>query len=249
MERYDYEERKTLNGTLRVDKEKFKNFLKRVGTIALSGTLALTIISGIVTYRAGYKKGTEVLPGTIPSGYVLTQTQDEIDFGGSVSDTASNYYSAAIASIYDNFEEYTRVVEEMNGLRHNEKVDSGETITLPVAIDELNPHYIQTLVLQSQINQIQREEYWVQYVVKSGDTISGLAAKASGSRGETVILTNKILEKNPSDSNLRPGDVIWIVNPKLGPLKLTLQEEEEAMRQDLKNLKADQAEEEKSPQY
>lgn len=241
------EERRRNNGTIRVNVNALERLLKKAGTIALAGTAALTIVGGTIGYQFGYHQGVKEVPGYIPSGYVLTETQDQIRVGGSVTDTAADYYYSAYTSMYDSLDEYAKVIEDKNGLRHNQTVYPGDTITLPVMVDEANPHYIQTLVLQNQISDIEKNNYWVQYTVQFGDTISSLAAKASGSQGETAILTQKILEKNSSGRILQAGDTIWIVNPELGPLKISLEEEKEALQEELKSIAEAQKAEEKKP--
>ena len=62
--------------------------------------------------------------------------------------------------------------------------------------------------------QIREEEYWVDYVVKAGDSLSSIAAKASGTNAETIELTKRIMSKNDLDSSfIYIGQHLKIVNP------------------------------------
>ncbi len=245
------ETRKEQNGIIRVNKFALERMLKKAASLALVGTMSCSILGGVVGYQFGFHEAQATANKTVPYGYVLTQTEDQIGMGGSITDTASQYYSPRYASMYENIDEYARIIEEINGLHHNETVHPGQTIHLPVMVDETNPHYLQTLLLQSQIEEIEQNEYWVSHEVKLGESISILAARASGSESETARLIQKILERNNKETTeiLHDGETIWIVNPRLGPLKISLQEEEDALREELKAIadEQNQIEETKKP--
>ncbi len=208
--------------------------LEKLKKYVLVAVATVTLAGGITGYALGTKVESMKLPGTIPAGCVLTYIEDSIDYGGNVTDTARDYYNEAYDDMYHGLNTYAKVVEEINGLYHNETVHVGDTIKLPVIVDETNPHYIQMLVLQNQIRAIEQNNYWVSYTVQLGDNISVLASKASGSHAETALLTNKIIEKNHLGGILQAGTTIWIVNPELGPLKLSLQEETKQLQEELK---------------
>lgn len=218
--------------------------LKFIKNAIIGGSVLLMLISSSIGYQLGFRKASNELPGSIPAGYVMTYIEDEIDYGGNITATANNYYSPSLyGDIYGGINRYAQVIEENNGLYHDQTVHGGDTITLPVLVDEANPNYLAVLNLRSQIEEIRKTALWVEHVVQFGENPSSLAALASGGPGETVEIAEKILAHNQAVLGdapfLREGVTIEIMNPELGPLKKALQEAEQALKDSLKQERAE----------
>ena len=229
-----------INGTVHVNASRFcKKFEKmRIRKRhAIAGALVVShLLAGVLAYNFGiHNQPVEAQP-SIPSGYILTTTTESIEPGDTITKVASEFYDAdTYSGIYDNVTEYTTAILEQNGLRPNTTIYPGDRITLPVVVNASNEHYVRMQVLESQIKEIEQNSLWIPYVVKFGDTYANLAARASGTDGEIVINTNRLIERNKdSGIMLMQGSTVWIMNPELGPLKIELNNERALFQESLK---------------
>ncbi len=223
----NYRRRKPKN---QEDSEKKTTFILKHRRV-FAGALVLT--TAITFYHVG-KNDQETSIPTIPSGYVLTETVEEIDYGDTIYDIASEYYNASYTGIYPTLNDYSTAIQEQNGVVNPTRLNPGESLRLPVITTNQNDHFIKALQIQQQIDEIKQNEYWVEYTIKPGDTISALAAQASGDFRETPILTQQIIDKNKLSGILRDGTTILTINPALGPLKIELQEVQNQFQQSIK---------------
>lgn len=215
---------------------KRENMRIRKRRVFAGALVATNLIAAISFYNIGSKAGkNSVEPPTIPSGYVLTETIEVADYGDTVYGIASEYYNPSYAGIYPTLNDYTDAIIESNNLNKNADIDSGDSLRLPVVASTQNDYFVRALEIQKEIDDITRTNYWVEYTIQPGDTISHLAARASGDFRETPILTQKILEKNNVDGVLRDGTTILTINPALGPLKIELQEVQKQFQTSIKN--------------
>ena len=103
-------------------------------------------------------------------------------------------------------------------------------------MDADNIYYQELNRIEQEINKIRETEYWIDYVVKPGDSLSSIAARASGTAGETIQLTKRIMSKNDLDNSLiYEGQHLKIVNPILGQLKIQFNETKQALQESLKD--------------
>ena len=189
--------------------------------------LAFAVVtSGIVGGAVGYNSvNKEVI---IPDGYITTNLEMSIHKETDISDIADTYYDDLYAGVYKNEDNYINSMKDTNKLR-SDRIPAGTTIKIPVIFDANNEHYLRITDLQTQIEELAKNNYWVPYTVKFGDSLSFLAAQASGSEAETVELVNSIKNKNGKSSAnaIQEGETIYIVNPELGPLKKELEQEKQ----------------------
>lgn len=173
----------------------------------------------------------------IPDGYVSMYTSERVDRGDTVYSIADEYYDADTYShAYGSLHDYVENIIDTNNLSYDGDIQPADVLTIPVLVDIDNEHYQNLTRLEQEISKITKEEYWIDYVVQPGDSLSGIAAKASGSNGETIELTKKIMAKNGLDSSLiYSGQHLKIINPILGQLKAQFNEAKTELRDSLKD--------------
>ncbi len=203
---------------------------------AAAGALIITthLLAAIMGAKISDSLKVDPPQASIPNGYVLTEITDIIESGDTITDIASEYYDIGTYSgIYPSAIDYTKAILEQNELGDYTTIHPGESITVPVVANSNNEYYIRIQVLKDAIKQIQQTNLWIDYEVKPGDTYSALAAKASGSISETYRIMEEIIRKN-KDNSFLPGDIVTIMNPELGPLRLELREMEELFQESLR---------------
>ena len=213
----------------RKKKRKLTNFGK--GSILVTTAAILLLLMG-----ARFNMQTTVEPVEIPDGYVQVFAREQVEHGESVYSIASEYYNQQIyGEMYENLNDFVDIIIESNHLTRDGAITPYDTLTIPVLVDVDNPCYQELKNLEAQIKKIKEEAYWVDYVVNFGDSLSSIAAKASGSDGETISLVNQIMEKNKlSNSLIYAGQELKIVNPALGQLKINFNEIQDALFDSLK---------------
>lgn len=217
---------------INTDALKKKNKLGRFGAgatlIVGLGILATVIIGRINTPVQE--------PVVVPDGYVQLIAAEQVDHGDSVYSIASEYYDSDVySSMYETLEDYVDVIIDGNNLSYDGDITPYDTLSIPVLVDVDNACYQELKTIESAIQKIKEEAYWVDYTVEFGDSLSSIAARASGSYGETISLVNEIMSKNKlSNSLIYQGQQLKIVNPELGPLKLKFNEMQQALYESVK---------------
>lgn len=173
----------------------------------------------------------------VPDGYISMVTSEEVVRGDTVYSIADEYYDANVYSnTYGSLSDYVEMIIDTNNLNYKGDIEPFDVLTIPVLVDVDNEHYQELRRIEQEIAQIREEEYWVDYVVKAGDSLSSIAAKASGTNAETIELTKRIMSKNDLDSSfIYIGQHLKIVNPILGDLKMQFNEAKEALQESLKD--------------
>lgn len=160
----------------------------------------------------------------------------EVENGDTLSEIAEKYYSNDCDGVYNSFSNYEDEIKEQNNIsKYGDHIETGDVIKIPVIVDLDNPYYMQVLEIENAINQVKQDKLWIKYVVKAGDSVTSLAALASGSYQETYEIAGKIVSKNnlANKSILNEGQEIWIMNPELGKLKEVLGSSYEQLEQNL----------------
>lgn len=170
---------------------------------------------------------------SLPSGYILTEIENVVEPGDTITEIANEYYNSTYSSMYGSVENYTDAILEQNGLKPHTTIQPGQSVSIPVVINSDNEIYIRIQALKDAIHKITEENLWVSYTVGNNDSYSSLAAKASGSVSETYTIMHTIMEKN-KNARFWPGDTVMIMNPELGPLKVELVELEDQLQETLK---------------
>lgn len=208
---------------------------KIANTIKIITVLGCLIVLFNIGSRIYNKVTTPPHEYVVPAGYAEMQTRETVGINSSVSEIADGYYNETYEIAYGSFNNYVEAVIKLNGLNYRGDVKTLQTLNLPVLVDENNEYYMQIQEIMAEIAEIKENEYWIDHVVELGESVSILASRASGSSGETATLTNEIMHKNGmSSSFLRDGTTIKIINPKLGPLKLELNNLIQLLQQSLK---------------
>lgn len=205
------------NRIRRLDKKKM---IRRKVAIALAAGAIVGALSGFYIGRNTVKPDIPVLS----EDSIMINVPLDIDPGDSILGIVDQYYNDEYESIYPSKDSYGKAIMELNQLK-NSNINYDDTINIPIIIDKNNEYYIKMQSLIHEINEIQNNEYWINHIVCSGETISYLAAQASSSSEETYENTQQILKKNGLyGSDISDGDIIQIINPKLGSLKIELEE-------------------------
>ena len=201
---------------------------KTLATIAITIAAVGCLVTFIVTTT---KDNEEPVSLTTPSGYVQMMIEVDSDNLNSVHELATEYYDQ---DLYGDLDYFVQTIINANGLSKYGSIGDKDTITIPVFVDVDNPCYQELKRIEAEMKKIKEEAYWVDYTVQYGDTISGLAAKASGSYGETIGLVNDIMRRNNfTNSLIYDGQKIQIINPALGPLKIQFKEMQAALIESL----------------
>lgn len=212
---------------------KDKLVLKRGGLV-----VAAIIVLGILVKIIVPGQTSEQTPsGIVPDGYVSMYTSEEVVRGDTVYSIANEYYNANIYSgTYGSLNDYVETIIDTNNLSYDGDIEPYDVLSIPVLVDADNIHYQELCRIEQEINRVREAEYWIDYVVKPGDSLSSIAAKASGSTGETIELTKRIMTKNDLRSSLiYEGQHLKIVNPILGQLKIQFNDTKEALQESLKD--------------
>lgn len=212
-------------------KEKFS--LKKTGIIIVA-ILVLGVLAKIIVPGQTQEQDPSYL---IPDGYVSMYTSEEVTRGDTVYSIANEYYNTGVYSnTYGSLNNYVETIINTNNLSYDGDIEPFDVLTIPVIVDADNIYYQELNRIEQEINKIRETEYWIDYVVKPGDSLSSIAAKASGTAGETIQLTKRIMSKNDLDNSLiYEGQHLKIVNPILGQLKIQFNEAKEALQESLKD--------------
>ena len=212
-------------------KEKFS--LKKTGFIIVA-ILALGVLAKIIVPGQTQEQNPSYL---IPDGYVSMYTSEEVTRGDTVYSIANEYYNTGVYSnTYGSLNNYVETIINTNNLSYDGDIEPFDVLTIPVIVDADNIYYQELNRIEQEINKIRETEYWIDYVVKPGDSLSSIAARASGTAGETIQLTKRIMSKNDLDNSLiYEGQHLKIVNPILGQLKIQFNEAKEALQESLKD--------------
>ncbi len=234
-------ERKTPLGTIRnicesaLARTKKRKIRKRridapalIVSFALGATLTLGGVNLANTFTPADPQS------SIPDGYILTKITDTVELGDTITGIANEYYNATTyTGIFTTPIDYKAAILEQNSLNDHTTIRPGDAVEIPVVVSENNEFYVQIQVVKEEIRKIEEEDLWVDYVLKPGEGILSLAAKASGSVNETYLIADKIRAQN-SDANFWYGETVSIMNPQLGQLKIQLNELEQALVESLK---------------
>lgn len=219
---------------------------KKAKPTKISAKLKLTVISIAIVgglFVGGIslinnKPSAETI--VIPDGYTIVYTPAQIYSGNTVESIAERYYNDLYAEMYGSLNNFIEAIKEDNNLNYKADIKTGNVLNIPALADENNEYLIKIAALEEQIaeysNSNPEKPYWVDYKVKLGDSLLGIAARASGTTNETYKLKDAIISKNSlSNTNIYEGQRLKIINPELGPLKLELEDLKLALHESLKN--------------
>ena len=203
-----------------------------------------TLITGFIILGA---KALNNKPKEIPetNNEVITMVVDiKTERGDTFWEIGQKYKNEDCQSIYESLDKYVEAIKKANGKEDtffykNDSLAADTTISLPVVVDKDNEYLSIKPLVEQKIQELVENEYWVDYVVKSGDNISSLAELASSSYEETIANEIEICRKNgiSNPNSLRDGQKIQIINPKLGELRWELRDLEDTFMESLENTK------------
>lgn len=202
--------------------------LKKTAIVAIA-IIGLLFSKGCATD----KKVDLSIPITVPDGYVEMDVRERVEHGESVYSIAKEYYEPEVYDLaYDNIDQFVDYIIYDNELPSNGKVEAYDTILIPLLIDTDNPLYQELQLIESEIN---NKNYWVDYTVRAGDSLSTIAAKVSGTDTEREEIMSQIMSVNDLSSPfLYAGETIRIPNPELGPLRTQADEIKIALFESIK---------------
>lgn len=221
-----------VNPKIHESNKKFK--FKPIGVVSLvlvsAATLALPIFAA---FNAGIEHA-QNMPINLPKESIMI-TIDMPSYSDTIQGLVNKYYNEA----YGTEKAYMERLENLNP----EYTKYDHTVLLPLVVNKYDENYLRIIELEKQIKYIEENEFLVDYAVQPGDlTVSHIAARASGSVGQTVEYTNLILSKNSDKKRelelLNVGTIITAPNPKLGPLKMELQDCKQALLDSVCNEKS-----------
>lgn len=215
----------------------FDAFKRNVKYALVTVALVSGITGGIIGYNIGKNSTSSetIMPSVDPMETIITV--DEYLYNNTISDLAYPYYQGATAEAFATTEAYTDYVLKTNCIEDAKKISNNTNIEIPVVVSVDNEYFVEMQNIKQQIKDIEKNGLWVSYTVKSGDLISSIAAKASGSLAETKEIEKEIMIKNGLNSDkIKPGEVLLIYNPELGILKTELNEVEQQLKDNLRGL-------------
>lgn len=172
---------------------------------------------------------------TIGDNQIMATISIDVSNGDTIYDIANKYYNENYENVFGSKSNYEKSIQLQNSLI-NSKIKIGDKLIIPVVIDKNNPYLQIIQTLNAKIAEIEQNNYWVEYTVRMGDTLSNLAALSSGSAGETIENVDKIARKNGlSPNNIYAGQKIYIINPGLGSLRIDLLETQNLLKESLIN--------------
>lgn len=221
-------------GNIKINYEAFK---RNVTYTLLTVTLVSGITGSIIGY--GFGKNSQPKENSMPTVDPMETiiTVDEYLHNNTISDLAYPYYRGDTAEFFETTEDYTDYVLKTNGIEDAKNIKNGTDIKVPVVVSVDNEYFVEMQSIKQQIKDLEKNSLWVDYTVQSGDLITSIAAKASGSYEETVQITKQIMIKNGlSSDQIKPGQKLLIHNPELGVLKAELNEVEQQLKDNLQGL-------------
>lgn len=222
---------KTAYGVVRNVNGSKLNKIKKMRVARIAATLLLlTALSTTLIF--GHIERNKI--NEIPFDQTTVIVSVDIMQGDTMYDIANRFYSSDCEGVYRYVDNYVKAIQKENN-NYSDYIERGDTLKIPVIIEKDNPYYLQILSVNNKIKDIEENNLWVRYTVKPGDSFSELAQLSSGSISETYENLKKIYSKNNMSEKtlLRDGNVIWIMNPELGQLKLELISLEEQLEQSL----------------
>ena len=237
--RYYYgeeEERQMQNIRIKkVNKKRMKNLRKKaLLRVAFTEIIAITIILG----NKVINKGPNLSP-VIPEGFVQMNIEIPVGSCQTLDEIAQEYYNEeSYPDYYNDFDNYVEKIAEQNNISST-NIPKYRNIVIPVIVEENNVYLDRINQLTSELDELKKEE-WISYKIKFGDNLYGLAWLGSGDGNEVNNNLDRIVEKNNlSSSNIVEGQVIQIINPKIGEKK---QEIDFLKQQLIDSLKVEQKE-------
>ena len=226
-----YREIKTSYGTVRNNNVRSRSKLK----IAAIAATVIVVASSVPILNAliNNKKKPEV--SSVPDNQIIYTVDVDVNKGDTLSELALQYYNDDCDNVYNSFDNYIDDIARGNGIEDKNLIDKNTTYKLPVVIDKDNEYYVEFLKAREDLNNILQNEKWVTYTIKAGDSISKLAMIVSMDNNELIENTNSIISHNQIDPNrLKDGDIIEILNPKIGEAKSRLLGAKKALDESLK---------------
>ena len=168
---------------------------------------------------------------------VATSITLNIEEGEQFDKDIMSFYNEDYKSMYKTAKDYKKSILKQNN-KFSDDLTESEKLDVTIIIDKDNPYYQRMVELEKEINDINENDYWVEYTVKPGEFVSTLAAKSCANDDEIYgQVINQIKAKNNLDSygSVYEGQKLYIPNPKLGDLKIELNKVRENLIESLKN--------------
>lgn len=214
-----------------------KTKLQKIKPVIALSASAIIFFSGLAIGKASTNTEEKTNPVSVSDNQILTNISVDVFSGDTVSEIADEFYNEDYDSVYGSKENFIKSIEETNGIVDS-KITSGSRIKIPVIIDEDNPSLQNYVSKQMELFELEENEKWVKYTVKLDDNITSLAAFGSAANyvGVNEEEAQEIIKRNNLPSNtIYAGQELWIINPKIGELKLEVKEANKELIESLKS--------------
>ena len=223
----EYERRRSL----RINQQKREQMRRMKLQKIKTGALAIVVGAGVLAGAIGYHNATKFQP-KIPEGYERIFAVEQVDLNESLWDIAESYWDSEVyGQYYEDIRDFIKAIKDVNDLKSN-TITPYQNLIIPCFIDENNIFLEQKSNIESQIKVLPR---YVDYTVKFGDTLLGLAFLGAGDTNEAYEIKEEIQRiNNLSTTMLVQGTTIKIVNPEIGELKKQAKQYEDKVNNSLK---------------
>ena len=168
----------------------------------------------VLKHKNKYKSRIEIV---IPYNYIQIYLNEHINKDDTLEMIARKYYDKdSYSKVYSNIENYIDIICKINDINKN-NLTPFQDLKIPVLIHKENVYLEQINNCEKEIDKL---EYWVEYIVQDGDTLSSLAYLGAGNSTEALSNIEKIKVYNKLNSNeISTNQKLYIINPEIGKLK------------------------------
>lgn len=211
--------------------------------LGLGSSIVFSTITGIVVNQIN-KNEQKNNPAVLSENSIMITVDEVVQSGDCLYDFAKEYYNEEMASFYDSVEEYSNAIRIQNNIAKNEvdNLDVGKVISIPVIIDKDNENYRQMIVLESKIDELEKNAFWIDgYQVTPTDTLWNIASRSCSNPNDINEVMELIQEKNNlTGTNFTYGSTISIPNPLIAELENYLMDANESLKDSIKEIKTKQ---------
>ena len=204
----------------KVNANRIKKLRKKViKRITIFGMAAVMVGVGLKIYH-----NNTPMAQPIPDGYTEIYVDEFVDYGESLDDIVTKYYTGELTKQYPNFDDYKDAIIDKNNISFG-KVKTYETIKVPVVVEKNNVYLQEIEKLEQELASLDR---WVSYELKSNDTIYSVAWLGAKNPDEVNSIAKEIIDRNGINPGiLQLGQPLYIVNPRIGEISRTIEEKKD----------------------
>ena len=223
----DFERRRNMRINRRRLEQERKMKLQKIKRGVVTVVVGASLLAGIVGYTNAHK-----FDPVQPQGYETIYTVEQVDYNESLWDIAEYYYDNEVyGQYYRDIRDFIDEIKKVNNL-HGNTITPYQNLVIPCFVQENNIYLEQISSLEQRIKELPRH---VEYEVKFGDTLLGLAYLGAGDTNEAYEIKQEIQSINGLNSTIIvQGTKLKIVNPEIGNLKKEIAQYQEKLNASLK---------------